>query len=204
MIPGRPPVDFDRLQRIAVIGNAAAGKSTLCGKLSALLKLPVHAFDSIMWREGWVPVPADEVARVSRTWLQNERWIVDGYGTWDFIELEFECADSIVFLDHALVIHYLWAIKRHFRDLFRPRPDLPKNCPMIRMTIPLFKTIWFTHRLARPRLLGKIDAVRDCRQVIHLRSATQINQFMQAVEAHVAGKNVSATESFRHTHDERP
>ncbi|MCE9519790.1 MAG: flagellar protein FlaR [Verrucomicrobia bacterium] len=204
MFVAQPTVDFDRLQRLAVIGNAGAGKSTLCGKLGSLLRLPVYSLDSIMWREGWAPVPADEVARISRGWLQGDRWIVDGFGTWDFIEEEFERADSIVFLDHALAIHYAWAIKRQFRDLFRPRPDLPKNCPMFRMTIPLLKTIWFTHKLARPQLLKQLDAVRDRKQVIHLRSPAQIHQFLQAVKAHGSGQTDALAENSRRVRQERP
>jgi shikimate kinase len=42
------------MQRIAVIGNAGGGKSTLCMQLSQALNIPVHMIDKIQWKPGWV------------------------------------------------------------------------------------------------------------------------------------------------------
>ena len=47
---------------VAVIGNAAGGKSTLCRQLSHARKLPYFPVDKIQWRPGWQLVPESEFA----------------------------------------------------------------------------------------------------------------------------------------------
>ncbi len=185
--------DLNRMRRLAVIGNAGGGKSTLAGNLGRMLDLPVHSLDGIKWGPGWVPVPAAEVERRCREWIAGENWIIDGFGTWEFIESEFARADTIVLLDLPLPVHYWWAIKRQFRDLFRPRPDLPANCPMIRMTVPLLKTIWFTHKLARPKLLQLAVAEKPRRQVLHLRSPGEIRDLLRRVGGLAAARQHHAS-----------
>lgn len=49
------------MKRIAVIGNAGGGKSTLCRKLSKAKNIPLYPIDRIQWKPGWKPALADEV-----------------------------------------------------------------------------------------------------------------------------------------------
>src|SRR3982750_2556107 len=47
--------------RIAIIGNAAGGKSTLARKMSTARGLPCIEVDTLLWQEGWklAPVRSD-------------------------------------------------------------------------------------------------------------------------------------------------
>lgn len=69
------------MTRVAVIGNAGGGKSTLCRKPGAALDLPVFEIDQIQWRPGWVPTPADEFERQHAQIARRERWLIDGWGS---------------------------------------------------------------------------------------------------------------------------
>lgn len=173
-----PPRDGGPVRRVAVVGNAGAGKTTLCRRLGGALSLPVYALDSIKWRAGWEPVPAAEIARQCHAWIARDRWVIDGFGTWDFMAAEFERAEVIVFIDLPLHVHYWRAFKRQARDIFHARPDLPENCPMLRMTVPLFKTIWHTHKLARPRLLNLLGQFRASKTVLHLQTRAALDQLL--------------------------
>lgn len=48
------------MRRIAVIGNAGGGKSTLSRLLGDALALPVHHVDSIQYRPGWERTPSQQ------------------------------------------------------------------------------------------------------------------------------------------------
>jgi adenylate kinase family enzyme len=166
------------MTRVAIIGNAGGGKSTLSRKLAQARGLPVHPIDHLQWRPGWVPVPPDEFVRQHDALLAQERWIIDGWGPWDAVRARFEQADTTVVVDLPLWIHYWWAIKRQAMYLFHPRPDGPPGCPMRPMTWALLKMIWQIHHMARPQVLQLVNSFQDHKRVVHLHSARQLRQFI--------------------------
>lgn len=167
------------MTRVAVIGNAGGGKSTMCRKLGQALDLAVYPVDQIQWKPGWVRTAAAEFKQRHEEWLARERWIIDGWGPWEAIEARFAAADTIILVDHPLFIHYWWALKRQFQCLFRPRSDGPEGCPMLPMTWPLIQMIWTIHWSERPRLIRLVDTFRASKQVIAIGSPKQMRQFIQ-------------------------
>jgi len=73
------------MTRVAVIGNAGGGKSTLCARLGKALQLPVYPIDKIQWKPGWVAASREEFNRQHDELLALDRWIIDGWGPWDAI-----------------------------------------------------------------------------------------------------------------------
>lgn len=167
------------MTRVAIIGNAGGGKSTLSRALSRARHLPLYPIDRIQWKPGWVPTPADEVNTQHDRLLAQETWIIDGWGSWDMIAARFAAADTIIVVDHPLHIHYWWAIKRQIACLVRPRPDGPDGCPMLPMTWPLLKMIWIIHHQARPQLLAMIQRSSEGKQVFHITSPQALHTFIQ-------------------------
>ena len=167
------------MTRIAVIGNAGGGKSTICRELSRTLDIPLYPIDRIQWKPGWVRAPYEEIKQQHDEILTNDRWIIDGWGPFDIIEERFAAADTIIFVDLPLYVHYWWSIKRQIACLFRPRADVPEGCPMLPMTWPLLKMIWNIHYDTRPRLLESINAHRGHKRIFHLRSPRELHQFMR-------------------------
>lgn len=166
------------MTRISVIGNAGGGKSTLCRKLSQALDIPLYPVDKMQWKPGWTPASPDDVKTQHDQILAQDRWIIDGWGNWELIEARFRASDTIIFVDHPLVVHYGWALKRQFACLFAPRVDGPEGCPMLPMTWPLLKMIWNIHFHLRPRLLELVHAYRAEKQVIHIRSPRELRSLM--------------------------
>jgi adenylate kinase family enzyme len=168
------------MTRVAIIGNTGGGKSTLSRKLSRALGIDLFPIDQLQWKPGWVPAPHQEIRQRHDAILTQDRWIIDGWGPRETILARFEAADTIIFVDHPLSIHYWWAIKRQITCLFRPRPDGSEGCPMLPMTWPLLKMIWTIHHQARPELLGLITSYRGRKQVFHIRSPRELHQFIVA------------------------
>jgi adenylate kinase family enzyme len=71
------------MTRVAVIGNAGGGKSTLCRKLSQALDLELFPIDRIQWKPGWIPTPYKEIKHHHDKILSHDRWIIDGWGPLD-------------------------------------------------------------------------------------------------------------------------
>jgi adenylate kinase family enzyme len=164
------------MTRVAVIGNAGGGKSTLCRRLSAARNLPYFSVDQMQWRPGWKPVPSEEFAVAHGDLLERPAWIIDGFGPWKEVEKRLGRADTIIFVDHPLWRHYWWATKRQVMG----RPDGPEGCPMWPMTFQLYRMIWRLHRDLRPRLLAAIESRRMTARIFHLRSPKQMRAFLTA------------------------
>jgi adenylate kinase family enzyme len=166
------------MTRIAIIGNAGGGKSILSRRLSAALDIPLFPIDRIQWKPGWTPAAYDEIKLQHDQILTRQRWIIDGWGPWDLIESRLKASDTIIFVDHPLVIHYWWAVKRQIACIFAPRPDGPEGCPMLPMTWPLLKMIWNIHYRLRPRLFELVNCYRMDKLVIHIKSPKELNRFL--------------------------
>ena len=167
------------MTRVAVIGNAGGGKSTLCRQLSAARQLPYFPIDAMQWRPGWKLVSPDEFAVAHATALAGQSWIIDGFGPWSDIERRLDLADTIIFVDHPLWLHYWWATKRQIASLFRRRSDGPEGCPMWPVTLRLYRMMWRVHHDVRPTLIAAIEKRRQGKRVFHLRSPRQLAEFRE-------------------------
>lgn len=170
------------MTRIAVIGNAGGGKSTLSRKLSDLLKLPLYPIDQLQWRPGWQRAPERDFSSAHAKLLKEPRWIIDGWGGFDAIEERFCRSDTIVLVDYPLWRHYWWALKRQFMCLFRPRIDGPPGCPMLPMTWSLLKMLWYIDRHAMPRLRSLVKAYRDQKRVVEIHTLADLSSFFREAE----------------------
>ena len=169
------------MMRIAVIGNAGGGKSALCRKLGLALDIPLYPIDQMQWKPGWVTAPQAEIKAQHDRVLSQPQWIIDGWGPWDLIEARFEAADTIILVDHPLIVHYWWSLKRQFACIFKPRVDGPEGCPMLPVTWRLLKMIWRIHHQLRPRLLALVDQQPAEKQVIHITSPKALQAFLAGV-----------------------
>ena len=102
------------MQRIAIIGSAGTGKSTLARRLGELTGLSVVHLDALYWHPGWLATPDEEWDAIVREIVSRESWITDGnYGR--TMEPRLERADTVLFLDFPRVV-CLWRVfKRWLR-----------------------------------------------------------------------------------------
>lgn len=168
--------------RIAIIGNAGGGKSTLARRLRDVLRLPLHPIDQLQWRPGWKRAPEEEFVAAHAKLIAEPAWIIDGWGEFDLIQARFLRSDTIVLIDFPLWQHSWWASKRQFMCLFRPRIDGPPGCPMLPMTWPLLKMIWTIDRHAMPRLRRLIAGQPEHKRVVWIRSRAELRGFYREVD----------------------
>jgi len=153
-----------------IIGNAGGGKSTLGHVLSAAHNLPNHAIDKILWNPGWVRRPEAAYLADHAAWLLHDRWLIDGFGSWPSVQARIKAADTIIFIDLPILLHYWWATKRQVKSLFVTLNDTPDGCTMFPATLRLYRMMWWLHRDMRPKLIAAINAEAVRATIIHVRS----------------------------------
>ncbi|MFX0061836.1 MAG: AAA family ATPase [Candidatus Hermodarchaeota archaeon] len=116
------------IQRIAIIGNTASGKSCLSVKLSKELKIPVFHLDKYLWKPGWVRVPEDEFTASHNELISKDFWIIDGVAYFSTMEKRLSAADVILYSDLDPAICKKRALKRMQEEKIRPNP-YTNGCP---------------------------------------------------------------------------
>jgi adenylate kinase family enzyme len=144
------------MNRVAILGRGAAGKSALAQRLSYALDLPVIELDSIFWQPGLPPTPEQDWAEIQRKFVAPDRWIIDGdLGPHDTsLELRLRAADTIILLDFPLW-RCVWRALRRSREsrefwiwVYHYRRD---SLPTISKAIATYAPHAHVHILRNPR-----------------------------------------------------
>ncbi len=165
-------------QRITVIGNGGAGKTTLSRQLSERLNLPLHHLDRIIWRPNWERTP-DEVIRVQLEWIMTEdKWLIDGLGPLWSIEMRLPLVDQVVFLDYPLDHCKHWASRRieEFRD--KERPDAPAGCSFNGLEQRLLDLLDRVDREFLPVIRAWLSEPRNQPKTVWLRDPSELDGFL--------------------------
>jgi adenylate kinase family enzyme len=89
---------FDRLERINVVGTSGSGKTTVARELSRLLKLPYYEMDRLFWKPEWHESSNDEFLPKVRNVADQTTWILDGNYT-RTIAVKWQRVQLVVWLD---------------------------------------------------------------------------------------------------------
>jgi hypothetical protein len=94
----------------------------------------------------------------------------------------FSAADTLIYVDLPLSIHYRWVTKRFIKGLFASPKGWPENSPLWSSTLSSYRVIPRCHRYLTPRYRHLVvDAVAS-KRVHHLRSPAEIQDFLATVE----------------------
>jgi adenylate kinase family enzyme len=94
------------MKKVAVFGNAGGGKSTLAKQLAALTGLPLYPLDLLQFRPGGTKVPHAEYLKLHSDLIQRDKWVIDGFGCVASAWARFAQADTLVYVDLPLPVHY--------------------------------------------------------------------------------------------------
>jgi adenylate kinase family enzyme len=168
------------MNRVLVIGNAGAGKSTLAAKLGSILDLPVIHLDQHFWQPGWVETEQVAWRDKVHQLVSGERWIIDG--NYDrTLDLRLPRADTVIYLDFPTRI-CLWQIaKRIISGYGRTRPDLAPGCPE-KIDLEFLHWAWRFRRDVRPRVYAGIEEYYQGGKLIILTTPAEVSAFLSSME----------------------
>jgi adenylate kinase family enzyme len=170
------------MKRVAVFGNAGAGKSTLAKQLAAITRLPLYPLDLIQFKPGGGEVPHQEYLKAHDDLLRRDEWIIDGFGSVASAWERFSRADTLVYIDLPLITHHWWVTKRLIRGLLVNPEGWPENSPMWSSAINSYKVLWRCHRNLTPKYRQLVAAADASRQVHHIKSPSEIKAFLARIE----------------------
>jgi adenylate kinase family enzyme len=169
-------------RRVAVIGNAGSGKTTLARALARRLGVPHVELDALFWNSGWVETPAEEFRRrVEAVLDDDEGWVADGNYRTRLGSVILDRAELVVWTDPPLPILLTRLARRTVRrartqeQLWGTNVDTWRSAFMSRESVLLFALK--AHRRWRPR--GTEIAAHW--PVVRLRSRSDVERFLADV-----------------------
>lgn len=171
------------MQRILIIGNAGAGKSTFAAALAEKLRIPLIHLDRIFWRGNWEHISREEFDGKLQQVLATPQWIIDGNFNRTLPHRLAYC-DTVFFFDMPTAL-CLWGItKRVLTNYGKTRNDMGGNCPEYfdKTKLELYshvRTFNRQHRKDYYKLLEKNQHAR----IIVFRNRKQIREFLKNLES---------------------
>jgi adenylate kinase family enzyme len=168
------------MKRVAIFGNAGAGKSTLARELASITGLPLHVVDMLQF-PGGKPVAHEEYLRRHDKLIQEVEWIIDGYGCTKSAWQRFEAADTLVHIDLPLAVHAYRVTKRMVKGFFRTPEGWPKGSPIFSSSMSSYRVLLPCHRRLTPKYRAYTSGVGGTKRVVHLRSKRDVKRFLAAM-----------------------
>ncbi len=169
------------MKKVAVFGNAGGGKSTLSRKLSEITHLPLYVLDKIQYKPGGVVVPYDEYKRTHEEIISKNEWLIDGFGSLETVWLRLGKADTLVYIDLPLYIHFWWVTKRFITGFFVPPKGWPENSPLWKSSMRSYYTVWLCHERLTPKYRDYVLEAEKTKKVYHLKSIKEIKDFYESI-----------------------
>ncbi|NJN71592.1 MAG: adenylate kinase [Limnothrix sp. RL_2_0] len=169
------------MNRIAVFGNAGGGKSRLSRQIASITGLPLHVLDKVQFKPGGIPVALEEFEQAHQEILDSETWVIDGFGNLKMLWQRLDIADTLVYIDLPISIHFWWVTKRFITSYFNPPEGWPKNSPLWKSSMNSYKVLYLCEKHLAPRYREYVEKSKATKNVYHLRSPQQISQFLEYI-----------------------
>ena len=165
------------MDRIAIIGSAGAGKSTLALQIAKIVDLPLYHLDRLFWKPGWVETPKPEFNVIVEEVARKPRWIVDGNYS-RTIDIRLNAADMIIFLDFPRILCLFRAIKRSLFFRKKYRPDITEDCKE-KFDMEFYKWIWNFPKRNRQKIISALSKLQDHKKIYVFKHPKELKKWIK-------------------------
>lgn len=161
------------MNKIAVVGISASGKSFFARKLADKTSLPIFHMDKLFWKGNWEAVPEPEYLKEHNLLIQKDKWIIEGYIDKNMAD-RLKFADLVIYLDYSGIRCAWQLIKRWLNHRNKSRPELPKEAKE-KFT---FKFFWLVLTRGERKDIEEAIKISGARNVKRFNSPKQTNNFL--------------------------
>jgi len=166
--------------RTLVLGSSGAGKTYFARQLGSLLAVEVIHLDTHFWQPNWVPSSwADWEAKLEQL-LAGDSWVMDGNYPKSLVR-RLSRSTAVILLDLPRSVCFSRIGKRLVQNWGKSRVELAPGCTE-KMDWDFFKWIWNYPRAVRPVILEYLDNLPPEKQIIVLKSVSDISRYLRRIE----------------------
>lgn len=173
--------------RIAIVGNAGGGKTTLARHLAVDLHLAHTELDRILWRPDWALAPSAAYENEHAKAIADDAWVIDGLGGRGSIAQRLQRATAVILVDMPIWMHFWLAAERQIAWNRGSVEHPPAGAMAPPPTEALFRTIFQIDREWMPEIRVLVEQERQQgTRVIRIESVDQLRRGIDPQE--VAGQ----------------
>ncbi len=182
--------------KIAIIGNAGSGKSTLGLQLHNILHIPLYHLDQYFWKPGWQEPDRAEFEKIHNQLCDKNEWIIEGMGIGQvqvkekvgliatrFFEYRIKKADIVIFLDIPTYLCFYRVFKRvlvHFGHVYFSNA---KGCPERGPDLKFLKFIWNFNSQRKPIIEALLQKYYTQKKVFVVKNKAEVNELIKKFES---------------------
>jgi adenylate kinase family enzyme len=169
-----------KYKRIAIIGNAGSGKSSVTMQLHNITGLPVYHLDQYYWLANWVKRDPEEYEKLHKELCDKDAWIMDGVNL-KLIPYRIEKADCVIFLDVSRFVCLYRIIKRTLLNYGSVRASSAPRCPekFNLRYVKFLAWVWNFNKKYKPTVLELFDCYKDKKKVYIIQSNEDLEKFFK-------------------------
>lgn len=171
-------------KKIAIIGNAGSGKSTLGFELHKKLGIPLYHLDQYQWKPNYERVDRDEFEAIHNQLCDKESWIIEGLAIRLFAH-RIEKADIIIFLNIPTRTCLWRVIKRAVCNWGKVIPGNPEGCKQhifTRKFLEFLQWIWSFDKRYKNDILKQLNEVKDKKHVYVIQTAQEAKELVVKIK----------------------
>ncbi len=163
-------IEFDKMNRIIILGSSGSGKTTLSKIIHEKLQMPYLHLDSIYWAKDWTTIDKNLFNQRVREFIKSHpRFVIDGnYTNFPNFTERIKRADTIIILDYSLSTNLKGIIEREQKYKHRYRSDMATGC--IENIDQEFLSYVFRFENKQRRMRAMIDQYRGQKFILRFKS----------------------------------
>lgn len=165
--------------KIAILGYAGAGKSTLARRLGEYYNAPVLHLDTVQFLPNWQEREHSEKEKIVEDFLnKNSSWIIDGTYSGLHFDRRLTEADIIVMMLFNRFVCFSRAVSRYRKFKGKARPDMTDGC-IEKMDGEFIRWVLFGGRIKRKREKFKKTADKYPEKTVIIKTQKQLEFFLK-------------------------
>ncbi|NDV95067.1 hypothetical protein D0T84_09065 [Dysgonomonas sp. 521] len=162
------------MNKVIIIGNCGAGKTTLAKQIALKTGLPLIHLDKEYYQAGWIRPEKDKWQEKVINLITKPKWILDGNYI-NSLDIRLKEADTIIFLDINKWICIFSVLKRIIQG--DTRDDMASGCKE-RLDTEFLKYVWNYNEKIRPCVYDLLNEYKETELVV-LRSRKEMRKYIR-------------------------